>query len=310
MRLYALGTIQWAVADFGGVSQASVSRIVKRVSGAIAAKAPQFINMPSTEKELLDACRAFYAKARFPKTIGAIDCTHIRIQSPGAEEAERFRNRKNWFSINVQTISAADLKIISLVCRWPGATHDHIFKNSAIRQRFECGDFRSFILVGDSGYMNTMYMATPFLDTAFDPVLELYNESQIRTRNCVERSYGVLKRRFPILSLGMKNRKLQTVQEIIAACCVLHNIAIDERDALPPAFVEGFGDMLAAAQITPAATETAAARRLERERAKNSKARKGSACVRDLFVANYFAQLLANAEVNELGEIQQQQHEQ
>lgn len=35
-----------------------------------------------------------------------------------------------------------------------------------------------------------------------------FNESQIRTRNPIERSYGVWKRRFPILSLGINVRNL------------------------------------------------------------------------------------------------------
>lgn len=44
----------------------------------------------------------FYSIASFPDVIGAIDCTHVRIQSPGGENAERFRNRKGYFSINCQ----------------------------------------------------------------------------------------------------------------------------------------------------------------------------------------------------------------
>ncbi|KAJ9586179.1 hypothetical protein L9F63_016111 [Diploptera punctata] len=31
-----------------------------------------------------------------------MDCTHIRIRSPGGDDAERFRNRKGYFSLNVQ----------------------------------------------------------------------------------------------------------------------------------------------------------------------------------------------------------------
>lgn len=38
---------------------------------------------------------AFYRFAKFPSVIGAIDCTHIKIQSPGGgDQAELFRNRK------------------------------------------------------------------------------------------------------------------------------------------------------------------------------------------------------------------------
>lgn len=48
----------------------------------------------------------------------------------------------------------------------------------------------------------------------------------------MERSYGVLKRRFPVLSTGMAIR-IQTVQDVIVATCILHNVAIVERDPQP-----------------------------------------------------------------------------
>lgn len=190
LRFYALGSIQLAIADFVGVSISSVCRILRSVLEAVGRMGPQFIRMPANGIEMLEAAKAFYNIVKFPSVIGAIDCTHVRIQSPGGEHAENYRNRKGWFSLNVQTVSAADLKIISLVARWPGATHDQtIFNNSALKRNLENGKFRQFILVGDSRYKNTAYLATPFL-TCNNAIESLYNESQIRTRTCVERSYG------------------------------------------------------------------------------------------------------------------------
>jgi len=37
-----------------------------------------------------------------PGVGGCIDCTHIRIQNPGGINGEVFRNRKGWFSLNIQ----------------------------------------------------------------------------------------------------------------------------------------------------------------------------------------------------------------
>lgn len=213
--------------------------------------------MPETAEERFDACYKFWEKAKFPRTIGAIDCTHVKIQSPGGPQAETYRNRKGWFSVNVQTIASANLKVLNVITKWPGATHDSaIFYDSQIRYRFEQGDFGNYILVGDAGYKNTAYLATPFLPHSVGAneretaVRELYNASQIRTRQCVERSYGVLKRRFPILSLGMRLRDLDTVRNIIVSCCILHNVAIDSNDALPDVDsslrAHGFADMMAA----------------------------------------------------------------
>lgn len=48
----------------------------------------------------------FYEIRRFPelRRIGAIDCTHILIKSPGGRNAETFSDRKECFSINTQVV--------------------------------------------------------------------------------------------------------------------------------------------------------------------------------------------------------------
>nr|CAI5859513.1 unnamed protein product [Callosobruchus analis] len=64
----------------------------------------------------------------FPKRIGALDCTHIEIQSPGGYEAEMFRNRKGFFAYNVHTVYMLYRTTISeLVCRWPVQHMSHRF---------------------------------------------------------------------------------------------------------------------------------------------------------------------------------------
>jgi len=151
----------------------------------------------------------------------------------GGEDAEIFRNRKGTFSINVQTVSDANLKICDIVARWPGSTHDQtIFNNSLLKRKFEDGNFNNFVLLGDSGYANSRYLLTPFGDLQTRPQ-NVYNESHIRTRNTVERQYGLWKRRFPVLSKGM-SQNVEAVLNIIVATAVLHNIAIDMREPEPP----------------------------------------------------------------------------
>ncbi|KAB0804518.1 hypothetical protein PPYR_01488 [Photinus pyralis] len=94
------------------------------------------------------------------------------------------------------------------------------------------GDFGDYFLVGDSGYPVENYLMTPLLNPN-TPAQHLYNEAQIRTRNVVERSYGVWKRRFAVLSLGLRV-KLTTTLNIIVATAVLHNIAINMKVINPP----------------------------------------------------------------------------
>lgn len=71
----------------------------------------------------------------------------------GGNDAELFRNRKSYMSINVQTICDANLLITDVVARWPGSTHDStIYQNSSRYRKFEEGIYGVSYLLGDSGY--------------------------------------------------------------------------------------------------------------------------------------------------------------
>ncbi|XP_074038075.1 putative nuclease HARBI1 isoform X1 [Leptinotarsa decemlineata] len=221
------------IGDYMHVSKSSASNIIKKVSSALALLALSYIMMPRNENEVSFKRIQFYNKASLPRVIGSLDCTHIKIQSPGKNNAELFRNQKGYFSINVQTVSSTDLKIMDLVARWPGSTHDQtIFDHSNLKRRLENGEFGNSLLVADSGYVNTQHIITPLL-TPGNEVEQLYNESVTRTKNPVERQYGVSKRRFTVLALGLQ-LKLETAQTVIVAVGVLHNIAIDKREQEPP----------------------------------------------------------------------------
>ncbi|XP_045458300.1 putative nuclease HARBI1 [Melitaea cinxia] len=225
LRYYATGSFLNVVGDFTGTSKASASRIVNMVSQAIAKLGPQFIKF----SDVIKLQQEFYDIARFPRLVGAIDCTHVPIKSPGGDSAENYRDRKSQFSFNVQTVVSANLKIMDIVARWPGAAHDQtIFNNSKIKQRFMNKEFGNSLIVGDKGYENTFYLLTP-LQNPITPAEHLYNESQIRSRNVVERTYGVWKNRFPVLSKKII-LDVSRVQPIIVACAVLHNIAIEMKD--------------------------------------------------------------------------------
>ncbi|CAH2000701.1 unnamed protein product [Acanthoscelides obtectus] len=232
LRFCATGCMLQTVGDFTGIHKTTACRIVKRVIGIFASLAPEYIHMPNTQEEIDEVKRKFYTIAKFPRVIGAIDCTHVKIISPGGANAEYFRNRKGYFSINVQVVADPNLLIRNIVARWPGSTHDQtILNNSSIKAQFENNRFGNSVMLGDSGYALKKYLITPIVNPTTE-VEQVFNESQIRSRNPVERLFGVLKRRFPVLSLGIR-LSLETAQTLIVACAVLHNIAVNMNEPEP-----------------------------------------------------------------------------
>ncbi|KAK9739201.1 DDE superfamily endonuclease [Popillia japonica] len=233
LRFYAIGSMLLVAGDFMGDSKSSACVAERNVTNAIAGMSDRYIKFPATQEEQENQKICFYNIARFSCMLGAIDCTHVRIQSPGGNEAEQYRNRKGFFSWNVQVISDTKLCIQDIIARWPGRSHDQtIFDNSRIKARFEVNEFGNGLLLGDSGYGIKPYLITPLIN----PVTvaeQLFHESQIRSRNVVERLFGVWKRRFPILSFGMRV-SLERSKAIIVATAVLHNLAISEGEDVPP----------------------------------------------------------------------------
>lgn len=82
LRFYASSGHLIQVADFMNVHESTASRIVAHVSTALAVLRPRKVKMQD-HQESLRAQNDFYNIARFPKVEAIIDCTHIKIQSPG-----------------------------------------------------------------------------------------------------------------------------------------------------------------------------------------------------------------------------------
>lgn len=117
LRYYATGTMQMVIGDLSGIHQVSVGRIVKRTTIALAEKAREWIQMPTTAEEIQKVKSDFREEYELPNVVGIIDGTHIPILSPGGDNAEQYRGRKSFFSINVQGVIDANLKFTDIVAR-------------------------------------------------------------------------------------------------------------------------------------------------------------------------------------------------
>lgn len=92
-------------------------------------------------------------------------------------------------------------------------------------------------------------------------------------------SYGVMKRRFPILALGMRYPNLDVVRNIIKSCCILHNIAIDAKDMMPTEFAPGFFEAMQQSEMN----------------CTYQFRRTGQQTIRDVLIDTYFKPMHANA---------------
>ena len=222
LRFYATGTFQRVISDLFGVSVFAACRVIHKVSSAIAKQKRQFL---SFSENLADIKRKFYDVGHFPGVIGAIDCTHVWIICPDKENAMAFVNRRQFYSINVQAVCDSDAFITNIVARWPGSTHDsRIFENSNIADKLRDGILDG-LLLSDSGHACRAYLLTPILKPK-DTGEVRYNTAHRRTRCIIERCFGLLKRRFPCLHLG-----LRTASSLLCPlqCCIISPLYIESK---------------------------------------------------------------------------------
>ena len=92
LQCFATGAFQIPVGDLVKVTQATVSRIVKRVAVSLARRKNSFIKFPNRHN-VVEVMQEFHDISNIPTVIGAIDCTHVKVKNPGGEDPLRYINR-------------------------------------------------------------------------------------------------------------------------------------------------------------------------------------------------------------------------
>jgi hypothetical protein len=205
-----------------GIHQCTVSRTFTSVVEQIAEKASIWIQFPTEPDDLQRAKESWQEKYQFPCAIGALDCTHIHIQKPG-HHGDEYICRKGVPTLNVQATCDAGERFSSVSSDWPGSVHDsRIWKNSPIGN-FMANTRTDALLLGDEGYGIAPWLMTPYKNPAV-PEERAFNRIHKKERVIIERCFGQLKRRFPILQ-GHIRVKLQKIPSVIIACFVMHNVS-------------------------------------------------------------------------------------
>ncbi|KAG8380780.1 hypothetical protein BUALT_Bualt06G0051600 [Buddleja alternifolia] len=172
----------------------------------------------------------------FSNAIGALDGTFVDLTVP-VEVKSKYRNRKVALSTNVLGVCDANLKFLYVLPGWEGSASDaRVLRDALQRPNFlkVCRD--KYYLV-DAGYTNGPGFLAPYRATRYHlnewrgntptNYKELYNIRHSSARNAIERTFGLLKKRWAILRTA-SFYDLKTQIRIINACCILHNFVRGE----------------------------------------------------------------------------------
>uniref|UniRef100_A0A830B8Q6 Putative nuclease harbi1 n=1 Tax=Phtheirospermum japonicum TaxID=374723 RepID=A0A830B8Q6_9LAMI len=171
----------------------------------------------------------------FKDCVGAIDGTLISAWAP-VDKHNVFRSRKGDLKQNVLDVCDFNLMFTYILAGWEGSANDARILADALRRdgHFPWPPESKYYLV-DSGFCNCPGFLSPYRQhryhintwrgAMFEPKgpEELFNKRHSRLRNVVERAFGVLKVRFPILKGPMPRYSIRRQVNIVIACVVLHN---------------------------------------------------------------------------------------
>ena len=230
-----------------GQSQPTISCWLTQIVDALNDIKDTYIQLPRTFAECETIARGFqgWANSQFPMCVGAIDGTHIAVQSDDISHL----NCKGYKSINMQVICDDQMLIRSVFGGYSGNFSDKmVFRQweeriqfvDYISRKLPGRDFNGtnvlvcFCLVGDGGYTLRPGCQIPFAGyntSRLTPEMRDWNFWLSSNRMIIEQCFGHLKGRFGILvATHRASYTPEKVNRIFTACCVLHNMCILESD--------------------------------------------------------------------------------
>lgn len=169
----------------------------------------------------------------FQGAIGCIDGTHIPIVPPTLDQL-RWKNRKSYYSTNVLAVCDCSESLLFqfVLCGAEGCGSDStIFGKAKRMMRWLGGSF----LLGDAGYGLSHFILTPYRgvryhlqeqgpqDSRPKCFKELFNLRHAQMRNCIERCFGVLKKRFQLLEKPIDMDDSNLLWSVLYVSFALHN---------------------------------------------------------------------------------------
>ncbi|XP_038714981.1 protein ANTAGONIST OF LIKE HETEROCHROMATIN PROTEIN 1-like [Tripterygium wilfordii] len=170
----------------------------------------------------------------FNDCIGAIDGTHIAAVVP-PDQRIPYIGRKGVTTQNVMAVCDFDM-LFTFVCGgWEGSAHDSRIFNKVLsdaHSNFPHPPTGKYYLV-DAGYPNQRGYLAPYKGQRYHLEVfrngpqptsprEAFNHTHSSLRSIIERTFGVMKKKWLILT-RMPSYKFCTQVKIVVACMALHN---------------------------------------------------------------------------------------
>ncbi|KAL5124323.1 Protein ALP1-like [Glycine soja] len=192
----------------------TISRQFNDVLRAVMKLSKDYLNFQPCTLEGAEANKWIW----FERCIGALDGTYIPV-TVSPDERPRYRNRNGDVSTNVLAACGPNLRFIYVLPGWEGSTGDSQVLRDALRCQNKLEIPTGKYSLVDAGYTNGPGFLAPYRGTRYH-----LNDAH----NAIEKSFGILKKRWSILRTP-SFFDIKTKIRIINACFVFHNFIRDKQ---------------------------------------------------------------------------------
>lgn len=243
----ASGNAYRTVASTFGIGKSAAVEITNSFIHALNELYENWITFPASVQETSEAIQRFSDNNLFniAQIVGAIDGSHIPIKAP-KHNKESYFNRKHFYFMNLQAVVGFDGRFLDISAGFPGSIHDtRVLRMSELYGRLLGNDILRGpyinligvsvgpLIVGDSAYPIFPWLLKPYHNVRnLDPTKVQFKTVLSKIRVIVEHTLGVLKGRWKCLRKELEILA-ENVPGTIAACCILHNICIENGEPDP-----------------------------------------------------------------------------
>ncbi|XP_017467818.1 PREDICTED: uncharacterized protein LOC108360141 isoform X2 [Rhagoletis zephyria] len=235
LRFLATGETYQSLSFHSKLSKSAISGIIPVVCDSIWRRLKGLhMKFPNSPSEWESIAYEFAIKWQFPNCIGALDGKHITFR-PRRKDGAFYHNYKGTNSIVLLALVDVNCKFIFVDIGCNGCNNDAgVFLQSklstflreerGIPKNATIGNNRSlpFVVVSDDAFPTQKHLMKPYPYHSNCRDKQVFNSRLSRARHVVEHAFGILANRFRIF-LAPMNLKVETVENVTFACCVLHN---------------------------------------------------------------------------------------
>ena len=244
LRMLSLGVCADAQDDYCRTSESTAMECMKRFCVAVRAEFGDFHLRQPTRADF-ERQLAINAQRGFPGMFASLDCMHYEWKNCPVAWQGDFGDRDGKKSIILEAIADQSLHIWHIFFGLPGSNNDvnvldrsplihNMLTSEAADNTFEVNgqEYNRYYLLADGIYPQWSCFVQS-IHMPGDEKRKHFASRQEACRKDVERCFGVLQARFAIIRNPCRQWSMDTISDIMFACCILHNMIIDDEREVP-----------------------------------------------------------------------------